>query len=515
MQNITTIKWLIIVVSGITFFSACKKAEDYYQTLRAQPEVLKNYHAVYGVGDTLTIDGRLNPGGNFQIKIGEGVAKIVSIERVAYKSLSSQVLDTIDRVKVVISQEMGIGRDRSITITSAGISINGTPIEIVESNLLGILPNALKLVKHADATNGTVYFYCQNGKGSIYSWQKDKKFYKLDKNGSTIKVLDPSQLNDTNGPFQIIMLNSGGIDPNEQYLYFSALTTDGSSDNAANQIYRLCRYDLQAKTLTTLNRTLLPKTVGYTVDQITPFEGSLGTTKLFNISGIYPGDDGTVYLSISTYAVARIDKNNQLKYLIHLLMTNGLPTVRHPQTNLYDSDYTSALIPGIDASGMMTLLSISPKEHMLYCKPYTLDVGVVQIDLLNKVELIDFRPPFFRPLGDGAKPFISGSFDVLTGSYDANDLPSYFGHLPMPDESLLILYYQGIDNNPRNKYYNQFPTFGILDLKNQKGRRYAPGKLIRNGYNMNEADKMLNYDEEGMIYMTANNNSVIVKTTVQ
>ncbi|WP_256012084.1 hypothetical protein [Desertivirga xinjiangensis] len=516
MLKTNKVIWLISWFAGLVLLSACKKAENYYGKLDAQPEILLNYQPVYGVGDTLTIDGRLNPQADLRIKIGNADAKIISAEKIEYKTSESSgtVYDVIDRVKVIITSQMGLGKDKVVTLISGGSLVKGTSIQIIESSSSGILPSALQLVKHADArAAGTVYLYCQNGKGSIYSWRSDKKIYKISKNGNLSVVMDASTLSDSFGAFQISTFSAGGVDARERYLYFAAITTDGSADNASNEIYRLCCYDLQSGTLTTLNRTLFPTEANRrTTDVYTPFQGSLNTSKLMNISGLYPGDEGKIYLTISEYALARIDSDGRLKYLFHLGV-RYLPVIWNPQTNSsYSSDYVNGLIPGVDANGL-SVLAISPEEDILYCRSGSSDI--IQLDLLDQVQLYQFSPGYVRTVSGNETPYISGSFDILTGITDGSGVPSLFGNMPMDGENILILYHQRLDNYPNNKFYSQYPAFGQVNFRDQAGKRYAPGKLKRNGYTMNTADLMLNYDEEGMIYMTANNKAVIVKTTNQ
>lgn len=494
----------IMIVLG-----SCKKAERYYQKLDAQPEVRSDYQAVYGVGDTLKLTGRLNPQNNLEIRIGGIKANIESINRLPVPR-DTYIVDTLEIAKIVISQEMGIGANRKIEVTSGGNTVQAPSIQIVEGIESGILPAAVKLIKHADMMSGAIPLFCQNGKGSIYLYRPDKSVVRIDKLGALTTLFKGIALTDQNGQFSITAFNSGGVDPTERYLYFSAITTDGNADNIANGIYRLCRYDLQSKVLTTLNRSIYPNAVTErTITAYTPFEGNIGSAKLFAINGIYPDSKGNIFLNLtSSISIARISNNGQLKYLIRAQA--NLPVIYNSLTgNSYSSDEVSRMLPGVVlAKGLAAFRAIMPDESTLYIMAGAFADNIRQIDLNNAVEVYGFTPKYVPAFYGGGIPFISGTFDILTGSYETSNPPGLFGYLPLPGAKVLLLYYQGLDNR-------MYPALGTLNFGERTGRRYAPGKLLINGYVFNTGDKMLNYDEDGMVYMTANNNTTIIKTTNQ
>ena len=87
-----------------------------------------------------------------------------------------------------------------------------------------------------------------------------------------------------------------------------------------------------------------------------------------------------------------------------------------------------------------------------------------------------------------------------------------WGMLPLSGGKLLILYYQNLITGDQTGKYD-LPAWGILDFINERGSRYAPDAFLRQGYVMNYGtDELLNRDTQGMLYMTANNKSVILKT---
>lgn len=502
-------KKLIYVLLLVLIGSSCKKAENYYKKLDAQPEVRSNYQALYGVGDTMTLMGRLNPQNNLEIRIGGVKATVVSIVKQPIPR-DNYIMDTLERAKFVITKEMGIGTDRKVEITSAGNTIQGSPIQIVEGIESGVLPGPVQLVKQADIPTGATSLFCQNGKGSVYLYRPDKSFVKISKNGTLTDLFSGTSLTDQNGQFSMLTFNAGGIDPTERYLYFSALTTDGNTDNASNAIYRLCRYDLQSKALITINRSAFPNAINQRVmSAYTPFEGPVSSAKLFAVTGVYPDSKGNVFLNVnSSSSYARISAAGQLNYLLR--SGSNVPSIYNPTMGSnYSADEVRRLLPGVVfTTGLSAFRAIHPDEGILYLRLGAFADNIRRIELNNAVEVFGFTPKFVPAFYEGGTPYISGTFDILTGGYEISNPPGLFGYLPLPGAKVLLLYYQGLDTRT-------YPALGTLNFDERVGRRYAPGKLLKNGYTMNSADRMLNYDEEGMVYMTANNNTVLLKTTQQ
>lgn len=502
-------KKLLYVLLLALMGSSCKKAENYYEKLDAQPEVRSNYQAVYGVGDTMTLTGRLNPQNNLEIRIGGVKATVASIVKQPVPR-DNFMMDTLERAKLVITKEMGIGTNRKVEITSGGNTIQGPSIQIVEGIESGVLPGPVQLVKQLDMPVGATPLFCQNGKGSVYLCTLEKSFVKISKNGTLTNLFSGTSLTDQNGQFTIVTFNAGGIDPTERYLYFSAMTTDGNADNSGNAIYRLCRYDLQSKALTTINRSAYPNALDQrTMSVYTPFEGTIGSAKLFAVTGVYPDSKGNVFLNInSSSSFARISTTGQLKYLLR--SGSNVPVIYNPATgDNYPESEVSRLLQGVVlTTGSSAFRAIHPDDGILYLRIGAFADNIRQIDLHNAVEVYGFTPKFVPAIYQGGTPYISGTFDILTGGYEISNPPGLFGYLPLPGAKILLVYYQDLDTP-------MYPALGTLNFAERAGRRYAPGKLLKNGYVLHSADKMLNYDEGGMIYMTANNNTVIIKTTQQ
>lgn len=512
-------KIFILCCMTLILFS-CKKAENYYDKLSGQPEILTDYQTIYGVGDTLTIKGRLGINNNLHIRIGNIDAPILEALKVRNTTLDAPDLDL---VKVLIKQEMGIGTNRPIEISSGGNTITPPTIEIYEGANIGILPNPLKLIEHFRFSTGAIPLYCQNGKGTVFIWEVSKTISRVTKQGVKEELINASALVDNYGSFSITTFNCGGVDPQEQNLYFSAITTDNSVENSTNEIYRLCRFDLRNKTLTTLNRTLYPKTANQrTLASAMPFEGSVTQSRIYKITGIYPDKEGNVYFNLMSHFITKMTNDNTYRYVFKTRESNAafIPEILNPTTNVnYFGEAIHDLFPGVNIYSRF-VISLNPVDKLFY-GAQTLDGGntLTQYDLENKVQLYQLPRPFLN-ISELAAPYISGSFKVLTGVSNEQASPNFFGYMPITKDGLLVLNYQsldGVSTDAQKEFYKRFsmPAWSLLDFKLKRGIRYAPGSFIRGNYKMLQNDRLLNYDEDGMLYMTANSNATIVKTTYQ
>ena len=507
---------------SLMLLNSCEKTDNYYQMLDNQPEVLNSsYNKVYSVGDTLIMQGRLNPQNNLVIHIGNADARIISADKVTVQvtGVAGLTKAIVDQVKLLVSADMGIGSNRPVLITSAGNTVNAPAIEIVANAQSGILPNPLKLVEHYTMQTGTVPLYCRNGTGDIYLWKPDKTITLLKPDGTVTEVFNRSNGKDSFGAFDINTFNGGGVDPGEKFLYFSVVTTDGNADNAANKVYRLCRWDIKNKQLLTLNRTLYANSSSKrTLAAAQPFEGAIDQVKIFQVTGIYPDSKGNVYFNLNNYFITRLDASNSYSYIFNFYQqtyNSFIPQILDPVTRLPVYNNFAPLILGLRIPDFSDFKAIDPDNGLMYIKNGTSN-GLMQYDLANQVQLY-IMPNTWSLKNTSDKIYMSGSFGILTGpslSYNG-PLPDDFGYLPMPDQKLLILMYQNLENQPNGVWKPVTPVWEVLDFKQKRGDRYAPGKLVLGAYQMTTDDILLNYDKDGTVYTTANSKSFIVKTTAQ
>lgn len=493
-------KQAIIFVALLGSMGSCNKADDFYKELQSVPEIMSlNYKSVYEVGDTMTLTGRLNPEKNLKIHIGNADAIIVEQKKIKDQVINGETT-IVDEVKLVITEAMGVGKGRLVSITSDQHTIQATSIEIYSANSAGYLSGPIKLVKQTTLFSVETFFTCFSGKGSVYYYTTSGKVQKIHKNGKTSTILDPTDLQDRHGTFTISSLYSGAIDPNEQYLYLSALTADGSADNANNRIFRLIKVNLTTKEVTTLNRTLFPENTNLPDFPIaSPLEGAIGKVTMYRIGGIYPDREGNVYLQFATtvdgykYATALLTTNGILKYIFKSL-DPGQPT-------------WSATVPGtaIIAYGEQGIISAEDKQ--MFVRSSSSINTTYQYSLSSGSQLST------HVAVNNSSPVIYGDFASLSGYAEGNGFPpDRWGFMPIPGARLLVLYYQG-----RSAFsaYRNYPAWGVLDFKNKRGDRYAPGKFQIGTYAMQYDDILLNWDEEGMLYMTTNNKTELVKTAKQ
>lgn len=515
---------LIALLCTVLF--ACNKTDRFYEQLIATPELAAEntamYKNAYRVGDTMMIYGRLK--GQLQVQIGAAAPlQVESLPAVVISASNSKV--TYDCIKVLITKEMGIGSNRPVTITGGGIVLYCPAIEIHENAGIA-LTDSLKIVSYAALPAGAVIFYCRDGRGSIYMY--DNGSVMLLRNGQTQTVL--SAFGDQQGSFSVIKMYCGGVDRAGKFLYFSALTEDGQPDNADHLIFRLCRVDLQSKQVTTVNRTLIPKN-GKSITAATyqPWEGNVAQVKIIAACDIAPAEDGNVYMLLycpigltsdttvkpasydnrDFHALARIDPAGKVTYLYNRRAQYG-PWVMIPGTlrTLALTNFPGSSFNSISMDGVQ---SISPDEKLFYVLPMIWNgaQGVNLYDLQNRVLLYEYRK---ERLSVNDIPQLTGPFSALKNGWNFSSSYSAqqgFGLMPMPGRRVLLLFFQSLNYS---KEIYRVPAWSTLDFAHERGDLYAPSYCELGGYMMREDDLLLNYDESGHLYMTANSMKEFVKT---
>jgi hypothetical protein len=514
---------LIALLCTVLF--ACNKTDHFYEQLEGTPELATlssaMYSTAYKVGDTMKIYG-------LQVKIGDA-APMQAESRPGLVILGSNARVTYDCIKVVITKEMGIGSNRPVTITGGGITLYCPAIEIYENAGIA-LSDSLKIISYAALPANAVLFYCRDGRGSIYMY--DNGSVHLLRNGQTQTVL--AAYADQQGSFSITRMFSGGVDRANKFLYFSALTEDGQSDNATHLIFRLCRVDLQSKEITTLNRTLVPKKAKLiSEDTYLPWEGDISQVKIIGARNIAPAEDGNVFMMlncpitigpdttvISTqgssstdfHAIARIDPAGKVTYLFRRaaqygpwVLTPGSTWLTTTVKNFPGTLFNNVLFTGIE--------SISPDEKLFYVLPMVWNgsQGVNLYDLEKRVQLYEYRK---ERLGTGEIPQFIGPFRTLkNGWYFSSNYSAWegWGLMPMPGQRVLLLFFQSLGGSGSRELYHT-PAWSTLDFAHERGDLYAPSYCDLGKYAMYGDDLLLNYDESGHLYMTANSRKEFVKT---
>jgi hypothetical protein len=501
------------LIAAVLLLHACQDADNFYGVLDTQPEIVANYNPVYMIGDTLTIKGRLNPENNLEIRIGD--VKADALETTTEKVVNNQNGLVLDVVKVRITEAMGIGEGRPITITSAGFTINIPSIEIVGDANASILDKQLQLVKVADMPAGSTPLYCRNGNGNVYAWNNTSKvLFRIDAaDGSIMQVFTKASCMDARGAFAIAEFNVGAVSPDERYFYFSAKVTETAQDRTL-ELYKLCRFDLHNNALTTLNRTeysLLRSR--RTLAAAQPFEGNVDKVKIYKITAIWPDAAGNIYCNLMDDFLSKLDNQGAYSYLLDFSVfstgstfpntdANFIPLINDPNTGeYYSSIRIHNALPGTKINYGMSYLDT--EALMLYTKQQTGTSLLRLTDMATLIQTGEYINIYRQP---GEISYATASLKRFNGGLTSNVEP-----LPL-NGKLLGLYFQTTES----RGVIDGGTLCEIDFENQKATRYAPNTLLFNGFTLTESgingDRLLDYDAEGMLYMTANNSSVIVKT---
>jgi hypothetical protein len=519
MKKINYSYWFTIFALLWLTFTGCKKSEQFYDQLKALPQIDQRtgfaYKPAYVTGDTMVITGLMKPLNTLQITIGGVKANIISSGSIKYQYPGGNGVNGfdstyVDQVKLIITKAME-GKAREVKVTNNGNSITGPVVDVFSYGGTGSFQDSLKLVAvktFADSKN--TFLYSNNGKGDMYYYAPGTHDLRhIWKDGREEIMFDLSNLTDQFGNYTIGSCITGGVNPQGTTAYLSVIADDGA--------YKFLKLDIQNKRSTTLNRSA---EIG------APFEGSIGQVKII-VNGIYPDSKGNVYLGIggngegkTPNAIAIYTENSaQLAYVFRIIDPALFPS-----------------IPGMPGVGLQLPASdqhiegirISPGENLLYALTFANSVGqggVNVYDLSARVKLDQFQPNLPANVDRGLD--ILGPFSSLSVFW--SHVPDRcFGYLPMPGKRLQTLQYQfygpyGAD--PVATAQNGLPKWTVLDFTEQRIYAYAPGRCNVgsfafgpysrfNGPSVSAADQLLNYDEDGHLYMTAKGKTALVKTQV-
>ncbi len=508
---------LPVLFTLAVLFNSCKKADNFNAQLNDLPqisnEVQYQYRAAYGVGDTLTITGLLHPEKQLKVTVGGIEAPVVKTAQVKYVLTTGSESGLLDQVSVIITEAMGIGASRTVSVSSGGNVIDGASIEIFALGGEGSFASPLKMTAHyMPDTRQNVYLNCINGRGDIYYFGfADNALYHIKKDGSRDILLKAAELQiDQNGPFTLSTFIAGGVNPQGTQAWISVQSPTGT---------RFCQVDLAAKKVTTLSQASVIRA---------PYEGDIATLNT-TISGVYPDSKGNVYVLVGPvvntpeYTAQAIAKftvaDRSLKYIFK--------TVR-----------AAADMPGTGFGLTQENQGISvrfyPEEASMYLfSNRTVSTGgqainvtgITAYNLNSGVKTGEFAPnnvnfQYARSLG----PFnaVRIAFDFgLTNNFQPQAGVN-FGFLPMPGNRLQFLLYQVAPRTTSNEAVSGFPKWEVIDFKNQRLYQYAPGTCDLGNYTFgpisggsSRIDQILNYDQEGHLYTTANGKTAIVKTAIQ
>ncbi|MBC9915000.1 hypothetical protein [Chitinophaga varians] len=498
---------------GSCLLSSCYKTDNFKNTLDTLPQVSYqtgySYRASYTVGDTMTITGRLQPNNGLKIKIGQEDAVIVVADSLHFRPFTGDSANIpMDWVKVLITDNMGSGANIPVTITSGGHTINAASINIYGRYGEGSFKKGLSLAVHADVTSPyNVFLHCVNGKGDLYFYEVTTgNLQHIKKDGTTETLLTNEQL--TGGLYHIKTFTAGGVNPQGTKAWVS-VQTDTS--------FIFAEADLAAKTVKVLNHTHT-----YTA----PYSGEIGQVNV-KVKAIYPDSKGNVFVVTPGLLWGQekdygaVAKYNSADGMLSYQFRTGMSPAELPGVDMSDPEnpYTPVLP------------LILPDESVMYVPGYNkLMLYDLQSRAMIKTVKIQGEQTGILPNSyTGALSGVRINFNSYLGNNSAPE--TGFGFLPRPGRKLIFLLYQYLDGKPLGMGSgNMAPLVGgpkwmAFDFTEDRTYQYAPTADL-SGFAFEPfdapgkprsifSDQLLNYDEEGHLYATADGRKKIVKTILK
>jgi hypothetical protein len=472
-----------------TVMVSCKKVEQRNAFVSGIISISGAFKTAYSIGDTMKITGRLSAANaNFNVKIGDVNAVILSKSTSPYHNNYTNEKTTVDIVKLIITEEMGLGDQIKVVISSGGQVLN-TPLisirryavpsgqtdttlfvnktfEWEPSNPEDYVLNDSRLpyiLGTCVTLNGHLYFHNYHG------------IFKVEDNVVQQLLKKGDQFNDGVNTFSITGFIGSVTDPEERYLYFSAEIADPTIDNSAFYAYRLCKMDLATKKIQTINTSTIA--IEQSGDPIieSPYQGPAAQVKMvatnlkmdavgnlffLNFFYIYPDNytdlwheslhkslnSRNAYLGENVLRnICRLKPDGQIQSLIKYKNGNGTP-------------------PGYEAKNTFDYL-VSPNGKFIYFP------GDESGKFLLKYDLIDDGPVentadlstnyrFFSYDDDpqtkvSVNPFQRDGFEFYVWSYLQSDYNRRIIALVAPDESIITeaVYSLVMVNIPQHTFY--------------------------------------------------------------
>lgn len=491
----------VFIILLLFLYASCKKSDQFYQQLNTIPQINNTaqyrYLPAYGVGDTLFIVGLLHPENNLQITVGDINSPVVKLDSVPFVDPLTNTLSNLNRAGVIITDKMGIGLNRSVAVTSGGYTIQGAAIQIYDVGGEGSVSRPLELsIVTGFSSRQNIYLSCVNGKGDVYYYNfLNNELDHIKKDGTQETLLTSAQLNST---FIISSFIAGGVNPQGTKAWFSVQTNAGFS---------FCEADLNTKTVKVLNS-------GSNVNVAAPYEGNIGHINA-PVSGVFPDDNGQVYVYIGAGAPASYNVTADAK----AMAVARYNSVDGSLTYIFKTKAALPDMPGIalDLSGYLDIsLKVNPPENTLYVtsnKGVTYNSEQVYVPGVDEYQLTTgAKISSFIPQNINLQPPVYlGPMTYLVMSFNG------FGMMPLPHRRMMFIFdinsYKPVNTNPQQKSL-------VVDFAHADVYQWAPGFMdvgdhfITTG-STGRLDQLLNYDEDGQLYMTVDSRASLAKTVFQ
>lgn len=285
---------LVFLFLLTTIILSCKKVEQRNTFVSGILSISAGFKTAYSIGDTMTITGRLSAGNtDFNVKIGNVNAAILSKSTTPYHNNYTNEETTVDIVKLLITEEMGLGEQIKVVISSGGQVLN-TPLISIRRYAVpsGQTDTTLFVDKTLEWEPSNPEDYVLNDSGLPYIlgtcvtlnghlyFHNYHGIFKVENNVVQQLLKKDDQFNDGINTFTITGFIGSVTDPDERYLYFSAEIADPAIDNSAFYAYRLCKMDLVTKKIQTINTSTIA--IEQSGDPIieSPYQGPAAQVKM-------------------------------------------------------------------------------------------------------------------------------------------------------------------------------------------------------------------------------------------
>jgi hypothetical protein len=299
------------ILTPVVVLIACNAPEAFYTKLGLVPQVDPINPPAYAVGDTMTLTGKLGgPHAHVLVTVGGVNAPVIAQRDTVIPGTPTAGTFynfNYDLVSVVITQAMGIGPDRPVTVTINGIERDAGLILIATSRPFLQRKDTLAFFDTAFSYNPTFTFNTlvsrgDLGDGRVYLLTGDT-LKRWQSGGGTSVLL--TSLSDQYGSFHNIGAAGAfntlmGVDETGRYLYASLVTDSTPADTGWT--IRLIKVDLSASTIQTLNRTFVPFSLTPAQEASLSLTGPVGQVFLPPLTQIFPAANGTIYFVTEGFA---------------------------------------------------------------------------------------------------------------------------------------------------------------------------------------------------------------------
>lgn len=465
---------------------ACYDADNFYADLTKMPQINTDqnfaYKSFYFVGDTMTVNGKLNSEHNLEIRIGAVKANIFSVKKIKYTTGTSDngepITNYMEQASFVITKDM-LGEQKSVSVKSADQRTYGPSVDIIPSHDPKGFNSPLTISDIATLPNDILLINCINGKGDIYYFDvATESIIHYNKTGVKEILISKDKPIMLNGqPYNYAELTAGAVTPDGSYLYLFVKSTG------------LIEVELSSRNAVVMNNKTDMKQG--------PYEGNIADVPLV-IGSMRADNDHNLYLEIN-------DTDAYKKGLAFYEKATG-------KVNYVINNNTG--LPGLTTSYVS--YHFSPEDHFVYLEgsqfsPYVRDILLVDLKTRTVIESL-------VPQTGAQNKVLFGRFSTMKTELNSASPDTTFGYLPEPGKRLVYLAWQMPFSGPEDR----LPQWVVLDFNAQMSLPLGLGKFdVQNSIfqptnfmkpRIDNPDKILNYDEEGNIYFTVNGKQSIART---